>query len=126
MQQTVLDAYPQAALTALVIWVPMLASDSVDAADAQAALVRDPRALHFYDGARRAGRAIAASLGGHGDIAWDTYLFYRPGLAWSQTPPAPDRWMHQLGPSTWADPTRFRWADSLISELGAAARSLLG
>lgn len=126
MQQVVLDAHPQAALTALIIWVPMLASDSIEAAQETSALIRDQRAVHFYDRARRAGRSIAAAVGGPGEIAWDTYLLYRSGARWNDGPPAPEHWMHQLGPGAWADPQRFRWADSLTAELRSAAEDLLG
>lgn len=121
MQTTVLDAHPQAALSVFVVWVPMLAADSIEAAQEVATLISDARAVHFYDNARRAGALIAASVGGAGAVAWDTYLFYRAGAAWAEVPPPPDRWMHQLGPSVWADPSRFRWAGSLTAELQAAA-----
>lgn len=120
-----LDAHPGAAVSAFVVWVPMLAPDSVEAAQAVAYLVRDERASHFYDGGRRIARAIAATVGGVRNIAWDCYLFYAPGARWEDVPPPPERWMHQLGPGTWADPARFRWADALTLELGAAAAELL-
>lgn len=109
----------------LAIWVPMLRSDTLEEATKVSALIHDRRASHFYDRRRRAGRAVAATLGGLGEAAWDTYLFYRPGLTWMEAPPPPDRWMHQLGHSGWADPQRFRWADSLTEELRAAAETLL-
>ena len=125
MQQTVLEAYPQAALSVFVVWVPTLAADSIEAAQEVAALIGDARAVQFYDSTRRIGGAIAASVGGVGAVAWDTYLFYRPGATWAEAPPPPDRWMHQLGPSLWADPLRFRWAKSLTAELRAAADELL-
>lgn len=103
----------------------MLTPDSLAEADKVSALIPDRRATHFYDSQRRAARAIAASVGGAGAVAWDTYLFYRPGAVWAEAPPLPDRWMHQLGPSGWADPLRFRWAESLAGELRAAAEDLL-
>lgn len=120
-----LDDHPQAALQVLVVWVPMLASDSLAEADKVSALIPDRRATHFYDSKRWAAQAIAASVGGADAVAWDTYLFYRPGAGWADAPPLPERWMHQLGPSGWADPQRFRWADSLTAELRAAAEDLL-
>ena len=126
MQQIVLDAYPEAAVSVFVVWVPMLTADSVTAAEEVAGLIIDPRAVHLYDNARQIGRGIAASVGGVDTVAWDTYLFYRPGATWMDAPPPPDRWMHQLGPSTWADPNRSRWAESLGRELQAAAVELLG
>ena len=125
MQQTVLEAHPQAPLSVFVVWVPLLAADSFEEAQKVAALISDARAVHYYDGARWIGRVIAASVGGVDAAAWDTYLFYRPGAAWAEAPPPPDRWMHQLGPSVWADPSRFRWAETLTTELHTAAVELL-
>jgi hypothetical protein len=47
---------------------------------------------------------VAHVVGGNGTIAWDCHLFYRAGAAWGEMLPPPDRWMHQLGLSVWADP----------------------
>lgn len=47
-----LDDHPQAALQVLVVWVPMLASDSLAEADKVSALIPDRRATHFYDSKR--------------------------------------------------------------------------
>lgn len=125
MQQTVLEAYPQATLNVFVVWVPMLATDGIDAAEEVAGLISDVRAVHFFDSTRRIGGAIAASVGGVDAVAWDTYLCYRPGPTWVEAPPPPDRWMHQLGPAVWADPNRFRWGEALTTELRAVAVELL-
>ena len=125
VQTAVLDAHPQAALSVFVVWVPTLTGDSFESAQETTALIRDERVVHFYDSARRVGGMIAASVGGGGVGAYDSYLFYRAGVAWAKVPPPPDCWMHQLGPSVWADPLRFRWAESLGADLRAAADDLL-
>ena len=126
MQTTVLSAYPAAGLRVYVVWVPMLVTDNIETAGTMANLISDPRATHFYDERGEAGRAVAHAVGAAGATAWDCYLFYRAGVMWDRTLPPPDRWMHQLGPSVWADPTRFRWRDSLTAELHSAVAALLG
>lgn len=126
MQTTVLGAHPGAGLSVHVVWVPVLATDTIDTARTMVSMINDPRAAHFYDGTREVSRAVADAIGGNGAVAWDCYLFYRAGVRWDKMLPVPDRWMHQLGPSVWADPTRFRWRDSLTAELRSAAAVLLG
>jgi hypothetical protein len=120
----VLDAHPGAALAAAVVWLPMLGGDDAAAAGAAASLVADPRARHFYDPGRRAGRAVARALGAAGgETAWDMYLFWGPGARWAaEAPPRPEAWLHQLGDCSWADPARHRWGDGL----SAALRELAG
>jgi len=125
VQTAVLEAYTADNLRALVVWVPVLSSDSVESAGAVAHLISDPRALHFYDARRAVATAIATSVGGRGVAAYDTYLFYPPGSRWTASPPLPVWWVHQLGPSAWADPSRFRWADALTSALRTAVSDLL-
>ncbi len=62
--QAILETWPAAALTALVVWVPMLGGDSAATAAEAARVVPDPRARHFYDEDRGTGRSFAARLGG--------------------------------------------------------------
>ena len=125
MQTAVLEAHKRKDLRALIVWVPVLSSDSLESANAVAHLISDPRALHFYDACHAVAGAIATSVGGQGVAAYDTYLFYPPGARWTASPPPPVWWAHQLGPSAWADPSRFRWAETLTSELRTAASDLL-
>lgn len=87
---------PGAALTLLVVWVPVLAATEADVPLATR-FVPDPRASHFWDGDRALARAYRASLG-LGEDAWDVYLLYGPNARWTDNqPPTPDFWMHQLG-----------------------------
>lgn len=57
--------------------------------------IRNPRVRHFYDADKLAGRAVAVSLGGEGETAWDIYLFYEQGTVWQHRPPVPVAWAHQ-------------------------------
>jgi len=94
----------------------MLQGNGEATAQESARIIEDPRVRHFHDPERRAGRALAASLGGQGKVAWDIYLFYAKGGEWIEDPPRPTDWMHQLSAS-WADPARLRAGDDLVEEL---------
>ena len=128
MQRSVLDAHPGDDLAVAVVWLPMLPADDERAAQEAAHLVADPRVRHFYDGERRAGRAIAGSLGtdgAAGQIAWDMYLFYDRHARWpaagAAAPPHSVDWLHQLRGRAWADPRRYRWGEEFASGLREAA-----
>ena len=66
---------------------------------------------------------MAKGLGLEGPVAWDIYLFYASGSGWTDGPPAPTDWMHQLPPS-WADPARLHTGDDLVEELHKAMKRL--
>lgn len=102
----------------------MLAADGEATAQQAVSLVTDTRVQHFYDGSRRAGTAIAASVGWTPDIAWDIYLFYRPGLGWATAPPAPTAWMHQLRERS-ADVAHFYRGPALPPRLRTTLEQLL-
>ncbi len=113
--EAALAGLPPAALQTFIVWVPMLPSDSEEAAqDAKRAF---PDAAHFWDGDRRLaaemGRSLGItakeSLGVDGDLglAWDVYLAYgRGGVDLRQ----PRFWMHQLAVkhAPRLDPDEFR------------------
>lgn len=103
----------------------MRPEDSETAACAAAGLVGDQRVDHCYDAEKRAGRAIARSLGGDGEVAWDVYLVYPPSTAWEHTPPPPYAWAHQLRGSAWADRARYHVDAGLSSELRRTVSRLL-
>jgi len=115
---------PDADLAAMIVWIEMLPEDRVADVIALAGEMTDPRIRWFHDPQRRAGRAIAASLGAAGHIAWDVYLFFDPDADWKDKPPRPRQWAHQLG-DTWADPTRLRFGDQLEPELARLLRSVV-
>ncbi len=89
----------------------------------------DPRVRHFYDPfpSHLAGKAFAKGLIAEGNgPAWDIYFFYKKGTQWSDGPPQPDRWMHQLGGGGRADAKRFKTGQDLIDGLHQAMHDLTG
>ena len=102
--QSVFSKYPDdPRIRGFVVWLPMLRSDSEQAAEMQAGAFVDGRLLQRWDGDRAAGNLIAKRLGLN-RTAWDVYLLYAPGVKWiGDQPPMPTFWMHQLYPDTGAD-----------------------
>ena len=102
----------------------MLPEDSLDAALPSIQSLHDRRIRHFYDPDQRAGREVATCLKWEGYIAWDIYLFYAPGRTWTDTPPEPDFWMHQMS-ADWAQNSHFKTGDSLKRGLSEALAALI-
>jgi hypothetical protein len=103
----------------------MLDKDSIEAARLSVKNLNDNRFQHFYDQDQIAGKEIAMSVGWHGHVAWDIYLFYAPRDGWNNSPPAPKNWVHQLR-DRWADKAHFRRGDDLDKALSDAMRTLSG
>jgi hypothetical protein len=99
----------------------MLPDDTKAPTDASAGIIVDPRVRHFHDPQQRSGKAIAGGLGWEEQTAWDIYLFYDKASRWTERPPAPLDFMHQL---PW-DPSRFRTGDALVLGLRETVQKLL-
>ena len=98
IRDDVLEPISDGRLKVFVIWEPILPKDAEDALDDAGALLKDEwRATQYWDPARTSGNAIKQLLGlGIPNPAWDVYLLYAPGKKWTDGPPKPDFWMHQL------------------------------
>ena len=116
--------YPNADISGLIVWIPILAKDTFDAAIPSVKALDDDRLHHFYDNTKTAGKAIADSVGWSGNVAWDIYLFYSPINIWAVAPPKPEFWMHQLK-DDWATKDMYRTGDDLKNELSASLEKLL-
>ncbi len=103
-------ASPEADIWVGIVWIPMLKGDRFETAQRAAHIYKDQRVQQFYDAEHHAGKAVAQSVGGTGEIAWDIYLFYPEGSLWENAPPLPEIWMHQLSAS---------WADAVYRHCGA-------
>jgi hypothetical protein len=81
-----------------VVWVGVLDDDS--AAGAAAAMFPDDfGAMHYWDGELQVSKAFHATLGlerWKRNVAWDLYLLYGARSEWTDQPPLPSLWMHQL------------------------------
>ncbi len=126
VKASVLEAFPQADLQVSIVWIDMLPTDGANAAAKSAAIFDDLRVRQFHDSARAAGRAIGKDLLFEGaGAAWDIYLFYDAQALWTDAPPEPVEWYHQLSGARRADPARFRAGDDLVVALREATARLL-
>lgn len=76
----------------------MLDGDELSNAQTASDAFRDHPIPQFWDGDQKYGHEIARSLGADGWIAWDIYLFYPPGVEWTdQGMPRPDAALAQAG-----------------------------
>ena len=62
-------------------------------------LLPDERVIHYWDSDKKLGAAFTPVLG-LDETAWDVYLLYPPDAEWTEQPPKPIYWMHQLGVET--------------------------
>ncbi|MXZ45822.1 MAG: hypothetical protein F4Z08_02310 [Chloroflexi bacterium] len=132
------------------VLIDMLPDDDLDAAQQEAARVSDPRAAAFHDAEKHLGRSTARRLGWERHVAWDIFLVYGPGAAWTDADiPPPDDWFHQLNDGerpqdadegerepdppdaeptnqSEADPARYRTGEDLLKALADAIRSVPG
>ena len=124
MLKSVIESYPEADICIIIVWINKIPSDSRKAAEKASGIFNDHRICQFYDSRQLSGRVVADSLGWQGRVAWDIYLFYESGSQWSDLPPAPYDWMHQLK-DPWADSERQRLGDDLVRELAASMKKLV-
>lgn len=120
MRESVLQAYPDADIAVAIVWISMMEGDDTAAVRNISTVFDDKRVQQFFDPDQMVGKAVAASLGAEGEVSWDTYLFYAPGLKWDELPPAPTEYMHQLYDYIWADQAKMRTGQDLLDGLRAA------
>src|SRR5690242_7118966 len=98
IQDQVLRTIKDASVRVYVVWVPILETDHSAPGQETLSLVSDKRAAHFWDSEGTLPGPFQSTLGLPPSCpAWDVYLLYRPGVKWTNRPPAPTYWQHQLG-----------------------------
>lgn len=128
MQKSILNDFPDADISVSIVWIQMPGfADDEAAARRIAGTFNDQRVQHFYDRfpAHLAGKAFAGNLVQHGP-AWDIYFFYGKGQQWTDTPPQPVEWMHQLSGGTRADPAKFHTGAELFERLHETMHEVTG
>jgi hypothetical protein len=116
VHETITENFSHADISATIVWIPILDMDNLAAALPSVKFLSDKRFKHLYDQHQIVGKTIANSVGWTGKVAWDIYLFYKPYAEWSDMPPSPSYWMHQL-PDNWATKEKYRTGVDLKSEL---------
>lgn len=134
VEREITARYPADQVDAVVVWIPMLESDSERAALASATIFPVGRATQFYDSQQRVGLAYAREtfagfkargrkvLADDHPLArafdeqrderpqWDLYMLYAPGVTWEQSPPMPTHWIRHFG--RWDGEGSRYWRDS--------------
>lgn len=127
MQKVLVEDYPDANLTILIVWLQIYPADTLEVVGEAARLFSgDPRVTQFYDPGNLTALEVAAELGaGSGEVAWDIYLFYAGQDEWVDQLPQPIDWIHQLKGSSWAEPGRLVQGDQLARGLHEIILNLL-
>lgn len=122
MLDGVVNPFPDADLSVLVVWIALKDTDTPEAADEASGKFSDGRVTQFFDPGQLAGKAVAESLGHMDKVAWDFYLFYPPGVQWEELPPEPECFMHQL-PGGWPDSINLFEKKKLTKKLEKTMKS---
>ncbi len=122
VKSELVDRFPANKLDVIIVWAPMLESDSEAAAKETARMFDNTAVAQFYDPNILAGKAYrhdvfpdaydkgVASLpndhwlhemipdwGGELGPEWDIYMFFDKKADWRETPPQPSRFVRHLG-----------------------------
>jgi len=109
--QEIFEANKTEALHGLIVWIPMLDTDNLAAANERETKFSDPRVKQLWDQDRSFGQLLSETLHLKESIAWDVYLVYLPDHSSdSEFPPIPAFWMHQLNEEStlFLDPSRLK------------------
>jgi hypothetical protein len=125
VQKEIVEAYPSANLSVLLVWIPMIPTDSEQAARREAGLLSDPRVHHFFDAGKTTGKSYAWDVFGdciakaltvlphdhelrphlekwrkgpaRKRVVWDAFFSYPAGVEWTDDIPPPSFWTKQVG-----------------------------
>jgi len=97
VQESVLEREDDGDLAVYVVWEPIFRTDDERAARKASTLLTDRRVAHFWVETQAIGQLFQPAIGLEGEVAWDVYLVYPPGIGWEdRIPPVPEILMHQL------------------------------
>ncbi len=99
VQDNVLAKLDNDNLRVYVVWTPVLREDNRTAAGQSVAYITDTRAVHFWDEDKSLGLSFGklVTLPRQRELAWDVYFVFGKDAEWTESPPTPADWMHQLG-----------------------------
>lgn len=86
-----------ARVKAYIVWLPIFGGDFKGEARKLSNSFRDKRVSYFMDPESLTGKQWERVLKTERFIAWDVYLLYGADANWTEEPPQPAFWMHQLG-----------------------------
>ncbi len=98
--ETLLKEIDDERVQVLVVWAPLLGTDSYVEAQKTAGLIPDRRAVHYWEPGRVLGMEYGERLPlpGEFNLAVDMVLLFDPGATWSDAGlPTPGAWFHKFG-----------------------------
>lgn len=97
MHEAVFEGIATEQLKAYAVWEPVLRTDDLRGARKATTILPDARVGHYWIAGREVGEMFKPALELKGEVAWDLYLVYLPGVEWNGArPPKPSYYMHQL------------------------------
>jgi hypothetical protein len=100
--QSVLDDYESGSLIVLVVWEPVLPTDIAPPTTATLGLVRDPRAIQYWDASRALSIDLVKSMMENPErygvddrdftpetVVWDAVAVFPAGTLWERDLPVP-------------------------------------
>ena len=104
----------------------MYAADTIEAVNKASLIFAEHDSVAQYcDPEKNFGVLLAKSLGARDlQVAWDIYLFFNEDATWTDRPPEPIEWVHQLEGSSWADPGRLYQGNALSDRFREIMESL--
>lgn len=99
MHQNILDQIESDRLSVHVVWTPVLRSDSRESVEKARRLFTDERITQYWDADQRLGKTYGeiVELPNNRSLAWDIYFAFDKKAQWTDRPPEPATWAHQLG-----------------------------
>ena len=91
--QQILEKHPDGKLKVMLLWGPLMQTDTSAVTRRAMQYIRDERVDHYWDLWRWGYRTYTENLDIPEFEAWDLFIFYEAGKTWKETPPVPTFWM---------------------------------
>ncbi len=91
--QKILEAHPDGDLKVMLLWGPLMQTDTSAVTRRSMQYIRDKRVHHYWDLWRWGYRTYTEDLAIPEFEAWDLFIFYEAGKTWGSEPPDPTFWM---------------------------------
>jgi len=91
--EEILKAHPDGDLKVMLLWGPLMGTDTSAVTRRSMQYIRDKRVEHYWDLWRWGYRTYMEDLDIPEFEAWDLFIFYEAGKTWDGEPPDPTFWM---------------------------------
>jgi thiol-disulfide isomerase/thioredoxin len=91
--QEILEKHPDGKLKVMLLWGPLMRSDTSSITIRAMEYIKDKRVDNFWDLWRWGYRTYTENLNIPEFEAWDLFIFYEAGKKWGDQPPVPTFWM---------------------------------